>query len=580
MSTLSSDPDVVDLNPAFVLLLRDGYTGGAILEGDVTVRIGRLEPFLQKYPDATFVFADLKSGSYTIRVRSDVEQPYYLPADIPLTIPLARPSTTLWPQPPIWPAYPDLVLADPEKNLDDSEQTAAYLAQRNLAGLQPSTSYPFPAGATLVRGIVKDSGNPLSGALVTTALLARLGQFPVRVVSADLSASNAQTLTVVSGPVIQFIQPASVVAGSADFTLSVTGTGFAASSVVELNGVGTPTTFVSAVQILARMTAAQIAAPGQLNLTARNPGPPPQVSGATPLKVEAAPVIDSIRPAAVTAGSADLLLWVEGSAFAADSVIELNGTALDSSHRGETHLSACIPSADLAAAGALSVTVHHPGPPPQNSTAKTLNVVAGPVIVDVAPAAVLAGGAGFTLAVEGSGFTAASVVRLNGAAVPTKFAGTGRLYGQLTAAQVANAGASSVTVQDPGPPPRTSNAGILTIVATLAIDSIEPSTVTADSAAFTLVVRGRGFNAGSTVEVDGSPLTTTFVSSEQLDAHVPRGGYTTGPDGAYVLFFDDIRGRTQNVTLIGIHPQFPKAKLQDVTVQRGATVSVDIDLTS
>jgi hypothetical protein len=82
------------------------------------------------------------------------------------------------------------------------------------------------------------------------------------------------------------------------------------------------------------------------------------------------------------------------------------------------------------------------------------------------------------------------------------------------------------------------------------------------------------------VQLNGTDLPTTFVNSGQLDAHVPRSGYTTGNDGTFVLFFDDIKGRSQIVTLLATHPRFPKPKSQDVTVLRSATVSVPIDMST
>jgi hypothetical protein len=69
-------------------------------------------------------------------------------------------------QNPIWPAFPDINLADSTKPLDDPTQNPAYRAQRLAATLQPSTSYPFPAGSTLVRGTVFANGAPLAGATV------------------------------------------------------------------------------------------------------------------------------------------------------------------------------------------------------------------------------------------------------------------------------------------------------------------------------------------------------------------------------------------------------------------------------
>jgi hypothetical protein len=91
-------------------------------------------------------------------VASAPETPYYLPVTIPVTIP--APAA-------LWPAYPDVTLANPGLPLKDPGQTAAYRAQRQLAGLLPTPAYPF-TGATLARGRVTSAGVPLANATVLT----------------------------------------------------------------------------------------------------------------------------------------------------------------------------------------------------------------------------------------------------------------------------------------------------------------------------------------------------------------------------------------------------------------------------
>ncbi len=150
-------PDVRELTPSLVLLLTDGFTNANRLFGDVTVKIGQADASFRKDPESTFVFLGLNPGQYTISVGSEPDTPYYQPVDIPIALPFK----TL-----VWPAYPDRGLANLNLMLDDATQPSAYRTQRRLAALKPSTAYPFPAGATLVRGVVKAGKVPLSGATV------------------------------------------------------------------------------------------------------------------------------------------------------------------------------------------------------------------------------------------------------------------------------------------------------------------------------------------------------------------------------------------------------------------------------
>ncbi len=118
----------------FALQLYDGYTGASRLEGRVIVSIAGQRTPVAKVDSATFVFLNIAAGAYTISVQSGAATPYYLSADVPVTVPIPGPG-----------------------------QPAAYLAQ---ATLRPTPHYPFPADATLVRGTVLAAGAPLPSATV------------------------------------------------------------------------------------------------------------------------------------------------------------------------------------------------------------------------------------------------------------------------------------------------------------------------------------------------------------------------------------------------------------------------------
>jgi len=569
-----SEPGV-ELKPALVLLLWDGFTGSNALAGDVVVRIGQTNPKFQTSP-AGFVFCNLANGSYIVNVKSTADEPYYLPADIPVTLPFPRPEDTLWDKPPVWMGFPDIVLADPNKMLDDPGQTPAYLGQRALATLSPTVAYPFPADATLVRGLVTANGIPLSGALVTAAMVAQPGQFPVVVVNPAGATSGAQTLAVVNAPVIDSIDPATVTTGAGNFTLTAEGSGFAAGAVLKWNGGALPTTYLSSGTLTAQVTAAQVAGAAQVTVLAVNPDG--TASNQQKLTVAAAPAIVSIDPPSVTAGSPAFALVVRGSGFAPAATVQLNSLGLSTTWVSSTQVNAQVTAALVARAVQGKIVITNPGPRPQRSNTQNLAVVSTLVINSLEPTAVVAGNAEFTLTVRGSGFVSGAAVNLAGTALPTQFQGASELTAQVTATQIAAVGQLAVTVSNPD---RTaSNAQMLAVIAAPAIASIDPSSVTAGSGAFALTVRGSAFESGSVVELNGTELSTVFVDSTELDAHVPRNGYTTANDGTFVLFFDSIGGRSQAVSLLVSHPSVPNPKSVDATVIRGATVSVNIDMSS
>jgi hypothetical protein len=88
--------------------------------------------------------------------------------------------------------------------------------------------------------------------------------------------SSGATLTVTTPPgvpVLTSINPTSVSAGGAAFALTATGSGFAGNSVVQVNGTARPTTFGSATQLTAQLTAADRATGGTAAITVFTPAP-------------------------------------------------------------------------------------------------------------------------------------------------------------------------------------------------------------------------------------------------------------------------------------------------------------------
>jgi hypothetical protein len=74
-----------------------------------------------------------------------------------------------------------------------------------------------------------------------------------------------------------------------------------------------------------------------------------------------------------------------------------------------------------------------------------------PSISSVSPSSVTAGGAGFALTVDGSGFVSASLVYWNGGQRQTSYVSSGELTAMINAGDIASQGSATVTVVNPGP---------------------------------------------------------------------------------------------------------------------------------
>jgi hypothetical protein len=75
-----------------------------------------------------------------------------------------------------------------------------------------------------------------------------------------------------STPNISTLSPDSATAGDSGFVLTVNGTGFASNSVVYWNSATVSTSYVTAQQLTAQISAADIATAGTASLYVKNPG--------------------------------------------------------------------------------------------------------------------------------------------------------------------------------------------------------------------------------------------------------------------------------------------------------------------
>ena len=88
-------------------------------------------------------------------------------------------------------------------------------------------------------------------------------------------------------------------------------------------------------------------------------------------------------------------------------------------------------------------------PPPTLPAPAPTPAANAPVITALNPASAIAGGAGFTLTVTGSGFDPAAQVQFNGSSRTTTFISSTQLQAAIASGDIASIGASSVTVVNP-----------------------------------------------------------------------------------------------------------------------------------
>lgn len=193
--------------------------------------------------------------------------------------------------------------------------------------------------------------------------------------------SNTLSVTVTPGvPVTASLGPSSVYVNQGSLILAVTGEFFTPTSVVYVNGTPRPTAFNRG-QLLAALTALDVSAVGTAAITVEDSYSGGAASNSTPLTIQARPTVGiiALSPAAVPSGNSDFTLTVTGFGFAADSVVDWNGTALTTTYVSSATLNASVPAAQVASVGMAQVTVVNPANEGGASSPQTANIV-GPSI--------------------------------------------------------------------------------------------------------------------------------------------------------------------------------------------------------
>ncbi len=330
-----------------------------------------------------------------------------------------------------------------------------------------------------------------------------------------------------SGPApveIFSLTPASALAGGPSLVLTVSGSGFVSGSVVQWNGQALPTQYVSGTALTATVSAADIVTVGTASITVSNAaaGGPGSLAASFPINEGPSPALTALAPAAVPVGSGNFTLVVTGSNFTPESLVLWNGQPQPTTYDSSSQLSASIAGTELGAVATVAVTVMNDDAAGGVSNPETFNVLAlppAPTLASITPTAIPSGSVNVTLTATGTNFTNTALIYIDGNAIPTTYVSATTLTATLPSTYLASQGELSITVADiaSGDVP----TGAQTLAVPPALQSISPSSITADSAAFTLTVNGTQFSAATVVYWNGTALPTTFLNStSQLVAQV------------------------------------------------------------
>jgi hypothetical protein len=382
----------------------------------------------------------------------------------------------------------------------------AYTVNATVAGVVTPTPFMLTNNAGPAASITATAGTP-QNAVINTAFTILL-QATVK----D-AGSNA-----VSGVTVTFAAPAS--GGSGTFA------GGATTAITNASGVATAAVFTAnatagAYTVTAKVSGVATAANFSLTNT---PGPPASVTATA-----GTPQTTTINAAFATQLQATVK--DAGNNLVSGAIVTFTAPASGASGTFAGGVSTATTNAGgvatasvftaNATAGAYTVTAKIAGvAAPANFSLTNDNVQ--PTLTSVLPASTLAGGAAFSLTINGNNFVNGATVSFgtDAALVPTSTTPT-QILVSIPAADIAKAGQLSVTVTNPAPSAGPSLAQTFTVNNPVPTLTSLGQLHAAGGTAFTLTVNGTNFVATSVVNFGAKAEPTTLVSPTQVTAAIP-----------------------------------------------------------
>jgi uncharacterized protein (TIGR03437 family) len=335
-----------------------------------------------------------------------------------------------------------------------------------------------------------------------------------------------------AGPGLTGLSTGVAVAGGGPMTLTAYGSGFVEGSVVRWNSTALATSFTSSSLLAATIPAALLANPVTVVVSVQNPDG--SVSAGMTFTVALPFSIQFLSPPAATAGGPDFSFYVNGTGFVTGSVVQWNGTPMPTTYATENILTAVASAKLLTAPGTASIRVVNPGGATTNTA--TMTITASPRIFGLSPAPPTAGGPGFTLTVDGAGFSAQSTVLWNGGALATTFVNGSTLTAAVPASLIAAPGTATVLVSATDGTRSLGVAYSITAPAAAgpAIQQTSSATLMAGSPA-TIQILGTGFVPGCTALWNTTTLPLTIGSATQASVSVPGNLLVAGMASLFVV---------------------------------------------
>ncbi len=341
--------------------------------------------------------------------------------------------------------------------------------------------------------------------------------------------TQPRTFTILNPqPTVSALTPASLPLLTAPTMVTLQGSGFVPTSIIQSAGGTTyPTNFLSSTSLEATVTGPLNTA-GTLDLIVQNPAPGGGTSGpATLTLLNPAPILTSVTPSSVPVITAPTVVTLQGTGFVASSIAKsTTGTVYPTNFLSDVALEATITS-PLNTLGTISLVVENPAPGGGTSAPVVLTLSnSTPTITSISPTQLTALDPISTITVTGSGFHNETRLFFNSNTVPLTIQSftSQQIVATLAAnfIQVPNLSGQILVTNGQGGTSPQATFPFPVAAPTMTITSISPSTLIAGALSPTVDIFGQNFYPGTTVLVNGNPIGTTRLSSTHLRIFPPQ----------------------------------------------------------
>jgi len=243
--------------------------------------------------------------------------------------------------------------------------------------------------------------------------------------------ADGETFTI--KPIVQSLVPASVHVGSADLTLSVTGSRYMPGALVLLNGTILQTTFRSTELLEAVVPSNLLTAGGRADVQVKNPRG--ELSGIVRFIIsDDPPKLLRISPQKAGTGAENLEISISGERFQRGATAMIEGTQIETRFDSATDLIVILPARFFTRAADLSLLVVNEDT--NQSNRLIFNVENGPLITRLSRSKIRSGAGSFEIVVSGVAFNPEVILYANNVALLTSYINDGsfsaRIPGEMT----------------------------------------------------------------------------------------------------------------------------------------------------